>query len=437
VATIPVSNPGRTVVVNPASNLIYIPAPSGVNVIDGASNTVVAVLPAAATADAAGDSVFTVNPVTNHIYIAPTTADTGLISVLDGITNLTSEAPDANTPVAMAVNPVTNKIYVPNLNDPSGNSVFTVISEQQVQPIPLPVTIQLQGQPNVHVTVNRNPQFQITASSNFQPVKLPLQNVFFQLDTWEGQWQLATPSGANFSAQLTSVPLGNHVLYAYSTDAQATATLWPANLLISPIAAFAFTELQGATQMSLTSNNNPALAGTAVTFTATVTPVGVTVPPEPTGTVTFSDGATALGTATLNANAQALFTTSTLSPGTHTITATYSSDVNFASSSAQLQETINGCVPNRTVASPPNTQSGNFNSTKEVCFVIQSAKQLFFNCSQMMQRTITVNGTLFQASACDSSKGKSVKLAISPSGKYFFDVSAGNPSWSSISFWNQ
>jgi hypothetical protein len=46
----------------------------------------------------------------------------------------------------------------------------------------------------------------------------------------------------------------------------------------------------------------------------------------PTGTVTFLDGATALGVGTLNSSAVATFSTSTLTVGTHSITAAYGGD---------------------------------------------------------------------------------------------------------------
>jgi hypothetical protein len=55
----------------------------------------------------------------------------------------------------------------------------------------------------------------------------------------------------------------------------------------------------------------------------------------------------------------------------------------------------------------------------------------------MFSRTVTVNGTLYQSSACDSSAGKQVALLVAADGKYYFDVSAGDPAWSSIAFWNE
>jgi hypothetical protein len=98
--------------------------------------------------------------------------------------------------------------------------------------------------------------------------------------------------------------------------------------------------LQANTATSLTSNHDPSIVGQAVTFTATTTPVapggGI-----PTGGVTFKDGATVLATMTLNASGQATFTTSTLTLGTHSITATYSGDANFAgSNSASLSQGV-------------------------------------------------------------------------------------------------
>jgi Bacterial Ig-like domain (group 3) len=71
-------------------------------------------------------------------------------------------------------------------------------------------------------------------------------------------------------------------------------------------------------------------------FTANVTStVG-----KPTGTVTFYDGSTLLGAASLN-NGTAAYTTSSLAAGTHSVTAAYSGDSNFATvTSAAITETV-------------------------------------------------------------------------------------------------
>src|SRR5262249_53201468 len=74
--------------------------------------------------------------------------------------------------------------------------------------------------------------------------------------------------------------------------------------------------------------------------TATVSPVAPGAG-TPTGTVSFLDGGTSLGTATLT-NGTATFTTTALTQGSHTITAVYSGDSNFiTSTSAGVSQTVN------------------------------------------------------------------------------------------------
>jgi hypothetical protein len=85
----------------------------------------------------------------------------------------------------------------------------------------------------------------------------------------------------------------------------------------------------GGTFMTASSSANPSSFGQSVTLTVSVTD-SVLVPgqPAPTGTVVFNDGLTAIGSASLVAGT-ATFTTSTLSVGTHTITAVYSGDTYY------------------------------------------------------------------------------------------------------------
>jgi uncharacterized delta-60 repeat protein len=96
-----------------------------------------------------------------------------------------------------------------------------------------------------------------------------------------------------------------------------------------------------ASSTSLTSSLNPSTFGVAVTFTATVNSTGGT----PTGTVTFKDGVNTLGTGTLSSG-KAIFHTSTLAAGAHSITAAYGGTTSFASStSAVLTQTVNQPTP--------------------------------------------------------------------------------------------
>lgn len=89
--------------------------------------------------------------------------------------------------------------------------------------------------------------------------------------------------------------------------------------------------------VTLTSSTGGASTfGQPVTFTASVVPAGAT------GTVQFSDGATPLGTPiNLDVSGQATYTTSALLVGSHTITAAYSGDGTYGSStSPPLVQTV-------------------------------------------------------------------------------------------------
>jgi len=85
-------------------------------------------------------------------------------------------------------------------------------------------------------------------------------------------------------------------------------------------------EAHGSTSTTLTSSANPASAGQSITFTASITPTAAT------GTVQFFDSAAPLGTATV-ANGSAGLTT-TLTSGSHSITAVYSGSPSFAGSTS-------------------------------------------------------------------------------------------------------
>jgi hypothetical protein len=97
------------------------------------------------------------------------------------------------------------------------------------------------------------------------------------------------------------------------------------------------TVTKGTSTTAVTSSLNPAAPGHSVTFTATVTPSAAA------GTVTFKDAGTALpgsSTVTLSGGV-ATFAISTLSTGSHTITAVYNGDSNCTgSTSPTLTQTV-------------------------------------------------------------------------------------------------
>jgi FtsP/CotA-like multicopper oxidase with cupredoxin domain len=120
----------------------------------------------------------------------------------------------------------------------------------------------------------------------------------------------------------------------------------------------------------LTASSTKPTPGESVTLTATVTPLSSTT--IPTGTVTFRDGATTLGTATLNGSGVAALATTALPTGTDSVTAVYSGDSNFTTSTSSaltmnvaLTPTITSISHNYGAIGAVNTITGaNFGITQ-------------------------------------------------------------------------
>ena len=114
---------------------------------------------------------------------------------------------------------------------------------------------------------------------------------------------------------------------------------------------------QASTTTTLGSAPNPSVSGQTVTFTATVAPATPGAG-APTGTVSFLEGSTTLASSvTLNGSDQATFTTSSLTVGSHTITADYNGDTNFLASSGNdsaSPQVVNHASTTTTVNSAPN-----------------------------------------------------------------------------------
>src|SRR5581483_1011416 len=120
---------------------------------------------------------------------------------------------------------------------------------------------------------------------------------------------------------------------------------------------------QAGTTTTLTASGSTVNPGSSVTLTATVASATTGTP---TGTVTFYDGSAALGTGTLAVGAGgdvATLSTSALLSGSHTITAVYSGDVNFAASSTTSSIGISVAPLGLTIAANPGGQSGRSGDT--------------------------------------------------------------------------
>jgi len=101
---------------------------------------------------------------------------------------------------------------------------------------------------------------------------------------------------------------------------------------------------------AVVTSGTPSVLGNSVTFTATVS--GATTP---TGSVAFYDGTTYLGTGVLDGAGVATYATSALTAGTHTITAKYLGDSNYAISQGTVDQTVIVVPPPTITSIVPNS----------------------------------------------------------------------------------
>jgi hypothetical protein len=113
------------------------------------------------------------------------------------------------------------------------------------------------------------------------------------------------------------------------------------------------------TATSVTSSQNPSNFGQPVTFSATVTARQGFYRGTPTGTVTFTYVDTVLCNSGAISGGTATCTYSNLPAGTDTVTASYSGDANFATSSGIVNQTVNKPTTTTTVTSSLNPSSLN------------------------------------------------------------------------------
>ena len=166
------------------------------------------------------------------------------------------------------------------------------------------------------------------------PTQLPSGTVSFTADGASTPFDTQTivPTAASPGCQsATSAPNGS---FSVATHAITVAYQGDADFLGSSTALTGGQVVNKApTATALGTAPNPSFFGDGVTLTATVT-----VPPPgagaPAGTVTFRDGTSVLGTSPLSATGVGTFTTAGLQVGTHGLTATYSGDGNFLSSTS-------------------------------------------------------------------------------------------------------
>lgn len=138
---------------------------------------------------------------------------------------------------------------------------------------------------------------------------------------------------------------------------------------------------------TLTSSLNPAMAGQSVTFAARLSATSGT----PTGTIQFLDGTNLLSTQTVSSAGSTSFTTSSLTVGSHTISANYEPTGSFDPSTASLVQVIDGNPTSTALTCLPNAID--IGKTAQLSVIVTSASG-----TPTGSISFTDNGTTFAAS---------------------------------------
>lgn len=188
------------------------------------------------------------------------------------------------------------------------------------------------------------------------------------------------PFNFTFNVNTPSQPLANgpHSLtLVYTGDAHwAPATSGPQSVTIN----------QGATDTTIAASADTIAAGTSVTLTAAISTSLST--PNPSGTVQFYNGGSALGSPVMLVSGTATYTTSSLAAGTHSITAAYSGDATFTSStSPAITITVQGVALSLSAPSASVAPGGSITETISLSSLGGLNEPSTFACSGLPQGT--------------------------------------------------
>ena len=175
----------------------------------------------------------------------------------------------------------------------------------------------------------------VTVTGIGETTPAPTGSVFYFLDNLTTAIPVpGTLTNGSITFTLPEIAAGNHFIdFSYSGDANYAGT--PNN---TPPASLAipFAVVQVSDTLSVVTTPNPVRTPNPIAITATITSPATGA----TGTVTFSDGTTALGQAPVTAAGTATLSPITLAVGAHSITAAYSGDTNFLASTAPAMNTV-------------------------------------------------------------------------------------------------
>jgi large repetitive protein len=216
------------------------------------------------------------------------------------------------------------------LDDPSPVDLYTL----NVEPAVSATSVHSSADPSVHGQT-------VTFSAHVGSTgEAPSGSVQFKVDgADEGAPQTLDDSG-HASIDVSGLSVGNHPVSADFTSDNPDVQNSSGDLTVGTVFLPQIVK-PADTSTALTSSANPSEFGASVTFTAgvsVVAPGGGT----PGGAVQFQDNGTDLGAPVpLDGSDQASVTTAALTVGSHTITASYTSDsADFNGSSTTLSQTV-------------------------------------------------------------------------------------------------
>ncbi|GIP20879.1 fibronectin type III domain-containing protein [Paenibacillus sp. J22TS3] len=205
-STVPAGNQPYAIAVNKKTNKVYVSNFLGrtITVIDGASLSTAQLL----TLDDDYPQKLAVDEGNDKIYVAALNS----ITVLDGVRNTWTKLASAVNATAIAVNPVTNQVYA----TATTNQLMAIHQRETASPLP----VKIDAFPNNRLT-DGTASVRFTPKNNYAPIQGRILDVYYQLDSSQGAWKKATPSGQeNWEGSLDGLTPGMHVLFAMATDGQ-------------------------------------------------------------------------------------------------------------------------------------------------------------------------------------------------------------------------
>jgi hypothetical protein len=167
--------------------------------------------------------------------------------------------------------------------------------------------------------------------------------VSYGITTSYGMSVTDSSSGVHHSVYITGLSAGTTYYYQIQSTDVIGSNTFSATYAQAPVTSsqVSFTTASlplhpqpSPTSVILVSIPNPSDIGQTINFGVAV--VATKLNGIPTGTVTYFDGKTQIGTSTLNGLGLTSFNISTLSAGSHTITAVYSGDTTFLGSTSNI-----------------------------------------------------------------------------------------------------